>query len=84
MIVRDTDDHLSLFISNEDGSEVFATGADVSEGTVRERPRRDQRGGSVKGRKLLPGMRRGRRILPVRGGRPVSTTKNEPNCTLII
>jgi len=31
MIVRDTDDHLSLFISNEDGSEVFATGADVSE-----------------------------------------------------
>jgi hypothetical protein len=31
MIVRDADDHLSLFISNEDGSEVFATGADVSE-----------------------------------------------------
>ena len=31
MIVRDEDDHLSLFISNEDGSEVFATGADTSE-----------------------------------------------------
>ena len=31
MIVRDEDDHLSLFISNEDCSEVFATGADTSE-----------------------------------------------------